>query len=623
MESFRNVIKGWLGKVLLVLFLIPLALVGIEGYFSGGNSADSAKSVNGQQVSKQELEALTNSLKQQYLSYTQGDETLLNQAYIENKALDTLIARTLLLQQTEHLGISLSDAQIEQMIAQQPSFQENGQFSEALYANYLRSVGMSSQALIQNLRQDHALKMLSASFMDHALVSELDIQQIANLQTEQRTLHLSSIKLDEYKKNIQVSAQEISDYYNKHSTLFKQVANVDVDFIVLTPAHISATEAAITDAELQQAYDKFVEAQQKNAAREVKHILITTDARDDAAAKKLADQVYAEIQQGTSFAAAAQKYSEDPESKDKGGLFEAYDVGAFGNAFDQAVTSLKSGQISHPVKTQYGYHLIQVETDAVQVPSFEAEKARLTAELKKTKQQNAFSDTVNSLNEMVVGSDALDVVSQEVKGTKVESVKGFSLASQHPVLSDPSVKVKLFNDDVKNGDRNASSNIQMANGNVVWVKVREYHAAGVQTLAEATPRVRAKLIEEKAFNAAKAKIQKSLDEFKTQPAAEVLAQQQIRFEDAGVFTRAEGRLKREIERAAFSLMPPKQGMWSVTTAALPNELVVVAVSNVNRTTSNALTPEQLQELAKLYQQLRAQQELDDYTQYLKAKADIE
>ena len=70
-------------------------------------------------------------------------------------------------------------------------------------------------------------------------------------------------------------------------------------------------------------------------------------------------------------------------------------------------------------------------------------------------------------------------------------------------------------------------------------------------------------------------------------------------------------------------MPPKQGMWSVTTAALPNELVVVAVSNVNRTTSNALTPEQLQELAKLYQQLRAQQELDDYTQYLKAKADIE
>ena len=127
--------------------------------------------------------------------------------------MDSLVARTLLLQQAEELGISLSDAQIEQMVAQQPSFQENGKFSEALYSNYLRSVGMTSQALIANLRKDHALKMLTSTFMDYALVSKLDIQQIANLQTEQRTLHLASIKLDEYKKNIKVTPQEIAAYY--------------------------------------------------------------------------------------------------------------------------------------------------------------------------------------------------------------------------------------------------------------------------------------------------------------------------------------------------------------------------------------------------------------------------
>jgi len=85
---------------------------------------------------------------------------------------------------------------------------------------------------------------------------------------------------------------------------------------------------------------------------------------------------------------------------------------------------------------------------------------------------------------MVIGSDALDVVAQEVKGVSVQSVKGMTLATQHPVLSDANVKVKLFNDDVKNGDRNASSSIQLANGDTVWVKVRNYHAAGVQTLAE-------------------------------------------------------------------------------------------------------------------------------------------
>ena len=621
MESFRKVIKGWLGKVLLILFLTPLALVGIEGYFSSGKSKDAAKTVNGQEISNKELDNATKSYSQQYLSYVNGDETLLNQSFIKEKALESLIARNLLLQQAEKLGISLSDAQIEQMIAQQPSLQENGKFSEALYANYLKSVGLTSQALIENLRQDHALKMMTSTFMDYALVSKVDIQQIANLQTEQRTIHLASIKLDDYKQGIQVSQQEITDYYNKHKNQFRQVASLDVDFVVLSPSNLPAANVQISDAELQQAYAKFVEAEKAKVQPQVKHILIAADSRSDAEAKKLADEVSAKIKAGMSFAEAAQKYSDDTASKGNGGVIAAYEKGFFGNAFDSAVAALKSGQISAPVKTQYGYHIISAEAPAVKLPAFEMEKPRLITEVQKAKSANAFSDTVNNLNEMVVGSDALDTVAQEVKGVQVQSVKGLTLGMQHPVLSEANVKAKLFNEDVKNGDRNASSNIQLANGDVVWVKVRDYHAAGEQSLAEANARVKAKIIEVKAAAAAKAKIQKALDEFKTQPAATVVSKNQLSFEDAGVFTRSQG-LKRQIERVAFSVPAPKAGMWSVSTASLPNEFVVVAISNVNKTAANALTPEQLTELTKLYQQLRGQQELDDYTQYLKSQAKI-
>ncbi|MFE2008923.1 peptidylprolyl isomerase, partial [Pseudomonas guariconensis] len=87
------------------------------------------------------------------------------------------------------------------------------------------------------------------------------------------------------------------------------------------------------------------------AKRIVKHILITTDARDDAAAQKLAKDVYAKIQGGLSFAQAAAQFSEDPTSKTKGGLVEAYAPGVFSDAFDKTVLSLKNGQISQPVKT--------------------------------------------------------------------------------------------------------------------------------------------------------------------------------------------------------------------------------------------------------------------------------
>ncbi|HJF27802.1 MAG TPA: SurA N-terminal domain-containing protein [Acinetobacter lwoffii] len=620
MEAFRKVIKGWLGKVLLVLFLTPLALVGIEGYFSGGSS-DAVSSVNGTDISQKELESLTKSFKQQYLSYTNGDETLLNQSFIEQKAKDTLIARTLLLQQAEKLGISLSKEQIEQMIAQQQTFQQNGQFSQALYENYLKSIGMTNNALIESLRTDHALKMLSSTFVDYPLVSRVDIQQIADLQTEQRQIHIASISLESYKKDVKVTEAEVAAYYEKHKAIFTQPTTVDVDYVVLKPENIAAESLAVTDVELKQAYDAFVAAQKQNIKPEVKHVLITTDNRSDAEAKKLAAEVAAKINAGTSFAQAAAQYSEDPESKSKGGEIAVYEAGVFGATFDQAVASLKSGQVSAPVKTENGYHLISVTLPEIAVPSFESQKARLSEEVLATKKSNAFSDTVNSLNDMIVSSDSLEVVAQEVKGVQVQSAKGVTLATRDPLLSDAAVKVKLFNEDVKNGDRNASSSIQLNNGDVVWIKVRDYHAAGEQTLAEAKPHVTAKLIEEKALNAAKAKIQKTLDEFRTKSAAAVTKGNLV-FEDVGIYTRAEGLLKRDVQRAAFSVTPPKAGHWSVTTAHMPNELVVVAVSEVKKNPIDVLSAEQRNELVELYRQLRGQQEFDDYTRYLKSHAKI-
>lgn len=621
MESFRQVIRGWLGKLLLVLFLTPLALVGIEGYFSGGQSADVAKTVNGQDISKKDLEAQTKNYKDQYLSMVQGDESLLNQSFIQDAALDGLVSRALLVQQAEKLGISLSDSQIEQMIAQQPNFQEGGKFSNTLYENYLRSIGMTSNALIANLRQDHSLKMLMSTITDHSLVNKIDIQQISNLQAERRNLFLSSIKLDDYKKNVTVSNQEIADYYAKHKNEFKQTASVDVDYVVLSAAMLANPNATVTATELEQAYKAFVEKSNKDAKREVKHILITTDARSATDAEKLANEIYAKIQGGMTFEQAVTQYSEDPSSKSSGGIIASYIAGAFGESFDNAVNSLNNDQLSKPVKTQFGYHLIESKKISDAIPTFEAKKAELTTEVMKSKVANVYSDTVNTLNEQVVNDDALDGIPQEVKVAKIESANGVKLSTQNPVLADPSVKIKLFNDDVKNGDRNASSNIQLANGDTVWIKVRNYHEAGAIPLAKATDKVKAKLIEKKAYEAAKAKVANVINEFKTQPSQQVLSKNTLSFEHAGIFTRSQG-LKREVERAAFSVPTPKAGMWSVTTAQFPNELVIVAVAEVIKAPIDSLSPAQVQELTKLYQQLRGQQVLADYTEYLKSGAKI-
>ena len=181
---------------------------------------------------------------------------LLNKTFIRDKALDSLVARTLLLEEAKKLGISLSDAQIKQMIEQQPSFQQNGKFSQELYAQYLKSQGFpNSETFIANIRQDHALKMLTSTFLNYTLVGPLDLKQLKDLQTEQRTLHLASINLDKYKQGLQATPQEIQAYYKKHAKLFKQLENVDVDYIEVSPSNFTATNnAPITDVDLQQAY---------------------------------------------------------------------------------------------------------------------------------------------------------------------------------------------------------------------------------------------------------------------------------------------------------------------------------------------------------------------------------
>ncbi|MDQ8953876.1 SurA N-terminal domain-containing protein [Acinetobacter rudis] len=619
MESFRNLIRGWFGKLLLVLFLALFALVGMESYFSGGQSADAAATVNGQVISKKDLDNQTKYIKDQYLKYVNGDETLLNLPFIEKFALDSLVARAVLQDQAKTLGIALSDAQITQMFAQLPELQEGGKFSEEKFNQYLAQRGMSGPAFINSVRQDHAIKMLQGTVLNYALVSKQDLADIINLQGEKRDLFLASVKLDAFKDSIQVSDAEISAYYNKHKAQFKQPARVDVDYVVLTPALVNQQAVAVSEDELKLAYAQLVEKNQKNAQLDVKQILIGTESRTPEQAQALANEVYTKIKAGMSFADAAKQYSDDPVSKSKGGEI-SYAEGSFGSEFDAAVKASK-GQVLKPVKTQFGYHLILANSATAAAPDFESVKDRLTTELKAAKQANAFSDAVGRINDTVVNNDDLNVVVEQVKGAKIESVKGFTLSSTHPVLSDPNVKIKLFNDDVKNGDQNTSSNIQLANGDTVWVKVRHYQAAGEQTLAQVKAKVQQKVINQKALEAAKAKIANILAEFKTQPAQQVAAKSGLSFEHAGTFTRSQG-LRPEIERTAFSLAAPAEGKWSVSTAAMGNEMIVVAVAKVEKAAVNSLAPEQQLQLAKMYQRQRGEQLMSDYTDYLKSKAKI-
>lgn len=610
MDGFRNFVKGPLGKGLLVLFTIPFAVIGIESYFTGSSSQNVSQVVNGVPISKEEVDVQIKSLREGYLQQVGGDVSLLNQEMIEKRASDNLLYRQLLMQQTNKLGIVLSQAQVEQMLTTIPSFQENGVFSPTKYENYLKHSNLTSQEFVNGVRQDRSIEMLLANLM-MGLVNQHDVQQLNKLKNEQRQVYLASLSFAEYLSQVSATDSEIQSYYEKHKNQFIQLPSVNVEYLHL-PVDLVKTEVTVSDADIQSAYQQYVQ----NLAKTVKHILITTDSRSEADAKKRADEAYAQLQAGTSFAQVASQYSEDVDSKDKGGVIAGYAVGQLSDSFDQAVKNATIGQATTPVKTNFGYHIIHV--DSQQAPSLESLKEQLTAQVKKQKQEVAFTEMVNRLNELAVSSDSLETIQQEVKTVHVQKISGITPKNRDQVLGQLPVKARLFGDDVKKGDRHVSGNIQLSNGDQVWVKVTHYSPAGVPPLADINDQVKGKVLEEKAMQMAQAKVQTMLDDFKTKPAQDVLANSSVKFENAGYWGR--GNQIATVENLAFSLTPPKEGHWSVGTSVLDKELLILAVADVKYAVKDGA------EVSKAYSheylQERVKQEVNDYTHYLKSIAKI-
>ncbi|KAA8735457.1 peptidylprolyl isomerase [Acinetobacter qingfengensis] len=621
MDAFRTLIRGWLGKVLLVLFLAPLVFVGLESYFAGSSKEDVALKVNDQEISKNELDNWIKVQTNEYLQAANGDQSLLNKRVIEAEVYDAAIVRAVLLQQAEKLGIRLSDEQLGTLIRQQAAFQENGKFSEQVFQNYLMNNRTTVDQLLKDFGQRMSLSLLTNSVIYSALYSSTDAQKLIALLGQERTAHIAELPLNQYAQNFVATDAQIKTYYDAHQKDFMRQANVDVQYVVLSKAQF-ADKVQVTDADINQQYQAYVAKQNKDASRQISQILITTDQRKPEQALQIAQSIANKLKNGEKFEAMVQQYSDDPVTKAAQGKVDGYNVGVYGDAFDQAVLALQQGQTSAPVKTQYGYHIIRVDhIDGVKVTPLSEIRDQMANEVKAKKSADAFQDAVAAANDIAVQSDAADAIADQYK-LQVQTTKGVTLANQsNAVLADSAVKQRLFSKEVVDGDRNLSTVINLKNGDAAWVKVLNYHAERPQTLQEAKAQVAATVKRQEQIKQAQAAVATLLNDLKNKPAAEALAASRIKFENLGPVPRYSQVLPTKLERAIYSVSVPKANFWSATTTDLGEALYVVAVSNVGQNPEFNVNDQQKQQIIGRFEP-RGQLELNDYIEYLKSKAEI-
>lgn len=391
-RSRDKAVRILLGAILMLvaLSMVTYLIPGSGGSGFGGGSANSnvAIDVGGEKVSAVELQRMIQNAMRQG-----GVPPSLMQLYIA-QIIQQAVTAEAMLYEAKRQGLRVTDEDINVAVQNQlpPGFFADGKLvKQAELEAALAQQGMT----IADVRNDIARQLLVTRLRDIALegtiVSPQEVEKEYRLRNEKAKIDYVVISAAKVQSSVKIDDAAMKSYYDKNKSQFQTPAKKSVAYIVFDPAQLENT-IPVNDAELQRAYASNMERWRIPERARARHILVKSDPakKDDdpenVKAKNKAEDLLKQIKGGADFAELAKKNSDDPGSGSKGGELGWVIHGQMVKPFEQAVFSLKPGQTSDLVKTQYGYHIVQVEEkEEPRVRSYDEVKPELIALYRKEK----------------------------------------------------------------------------------------------------------------------------------------------------------------------------------------------------------------------------------------------
>jgi peptidyl-prolyl cis-trans isomerase D len=399
LQSIRDGLQSqkWLMYIVLGLLALIFAAWGAYGIvnFNGGGSTFAAEA-GGQKVSIESARSAWLNQQTQYQQRLGGEIPPAQKAFLQDRILESLIREALLTERSRDLGYRVSETDVVRAIREEPAFQIEGKYSPEVAKERLAQAGISLPAFEAELRGSLQRFQLQNGITISDFQTPTEIQRARALQNEQREIRYALVSPDKYSSDIQVDDAAVQAYYKAHIGQYMTPESAKLQYAELRLDQLAA-QVKVSDDELKAAYEKNKDRYNEPEKRHGRHILIPI-GKDDAAAKKLADDVLAQAKAGKDFAALAKQYSQDPGSADKGGDLGWADRNQFVGPFADALFGMNVGEIRGPVKTQFGYHIIRL--DEVQVgktKSLDTVRPELEAELKR----NAAADKFGEIQEQI------------------------------------------------------------------------------------------------------------------------------------------------------------------------------------------------------------------------------
>lgn len=628
--AIRERAKGWAAWLLVGAVVVTLTATGVYSYVSGPPSSEVAE-VGGVPITRDAVERAYLQQRQQLEQMFGGqlDPSLFDERQMRRDALQELIDEALLQQYVNDQGYRLSDAALASIIRSQPYFQDNGQFSPEQYRVMLRNAGFTPESYEARLRVEQTLAQVQAGLYDSAFVTEPELQRLLQLRRQERELSYLLVSAAAFEKDIQVSEDEVRAYYQANIRLFQQPEQVQLAYVELTADSLT-DNIDVAEDELQARYEELKGSRYTTGGqRRVRHILLTLppDAGEQqvAEARQRLEEMRALIQSGEAgFEELAKQNSQDPGSAEQGGDLGWVDRGQMVPAFEQAAFGLGKGELSEPVRSEFGLHLIQVtEARPEQVQPFAEVKDELRQEMVAERAGRQLAEQANRLANLTYEHpDELETAA-EALGLEVRQSGWISRAgSEEGIGAQPQVIQAAFSDEVMKFRRN-SQVLELGEQHYAVVRVVEHQPAQPRPFEEVSDQARAQLVQQRAAAAAQelgAALQEKAES--GEPLAKLAQGDKARLEQPGFVGRSAEQVPAAVLRKAFQLPKPEQGETSLGSVRLADgSYAVLAVTGVREATGSE-DEDQTELLAQELRAVQGEQALRGLIQMLRQEGKV-
>lgn len=628
LQKLRDQTQSLFFRILVGAIILTLALFGFGAFNLFMDPDPTLASVNGADIRQSTL-LVESDRERRRIAFQAGenfDPNMIDPVMLQQMVLEQLISRELLAQAADDLDMGASISQINAVVASNPNFVVDGSFNENAYRNAVQMMGYTPQSFLDTTGELLVLDQLRRGVLDTAFLTDWELRQNSRLLSQQRDLAYLAFTVDGFAEQVEVEPAAIATRYQENELDYMSEESVDIEYVELTVNGLMDDPAIeVSEEDVLATYESDRSTNTPEEQRDASHILLQVNAdRDEEQARTLLEEIKVRIDAGESFADLASEYSEDPGSAQNGGSLGAMTQGAFVPEFEAALWALREGEISEPVRTDFGYHLISLNSITIsEYPEYEQLRNEIENRLRREQAETLFLERFRELDSLAFEQpDSLEGVSEGL-GLTVTAAEGLTRDAGNGIFGNVELREALFTEEVLENGFNTVA-VEYIEDRAVVARITQRYQPELRPLAEVEEAIVAEITAERARAAVLDAQTAALLRLQSgDSVAEVANDVGLEWQTVELARRNEPGVPEEVRALAFSMQRPAEGDKLMDAAgALNGDRYLVTVTRVQDGDVSTMTETEIAGVRSLLARRSSGVDFEGFYNTLEAEASV-